>query len=507
MVSAGGLTRNLLANYFGQCWAALMAIAFLPIYIAHLGLEAYGLIGFFAVMQSLLVLFDLGLTPALTREAASFVAAKHTTKSIRDLIRSVECIAYAIAVVLVACICVFANTIAATWMRADHLSDTSITRVISFMSIVLAARLLEGVYRGILMGLERQVAYNVLNAALATIRYAGAIVVLEVATVPLDAFFIWQAAMSLVSLATLAGAAYAVLPAAGERGRFSLPALRLVWRFSAGMAAVSSISLATANVDKILLSGLLLLDEFGKYALASVAASTLYTLLVPVTLSVYPRLVGHFATNNITGIVAAHRISSQLATVLAGSAGLCLAMFSTEVIYVWSGDAVLAKRVAPLLSILSLAAIANCFGHLGSNLQQARGATFALVWVNAFALVSAVVLLPWAARQHGSIGAAEVWFAIASVQAIITLGAAHVGTLRSQGVRWLLRDLLLPLAGAGALAGAAYLLRPDLTTGRLPLGIFLALTSCMSAFMATMLAADLRIRFYEFVRSRKKPMC
>ena len=60
----------MIANYLGQGWAALMGIAFVPLYVKVLGVESYGLVGVFAVLQASLMLLDLGLTPTLSREMA-----------------------------------------------------------------------------------------------------------------------------------------------------------------------------------------------------------------------------------------------------------------------------------------------------------------------------------------------------------------------------------------------------------------------------------------------------
>lgn len=62
------LKRNLIANIGGRVWAGLIGLVFIPVYIRYLGIEAYGLIGLFAVMQAWLVLLDMGMTPTLTRE-------------------------------------------------------------------------------------------------------------------------------------------------------------------------------------------------------------------------------------------------------------------------------------------------------------------------------------------------------------------------------------------------------------------------------------------------------
>ena len=39
------LKQNVVANYLGGAWTILMGVAFVPVYIHFLGVEAYGLIG------------------------------------------------------------------------------------------------------------------------------------------------------------------------------------------------------------------------------------------------------------------------------------------------------------------------------------------------------------------------------------------------------------------------------------------------------------------------------
>src|ERR1035437_5678483 len=91
------LKRNVVANYFGQGWQALMSLAFVPLYIKYLGIEAYGLIGIFALLQAWLALHDMGMKPALGREMARFTGGAHDGQSIRDLLRSVEVIGVTLA--------------------------------------------------------------------------------------------------------------------------------------------------------------------------------------------------------------------------------------------------------------------------------------------------------------------------------------------------------------------------------------------------------------------------
>src|ERR1035437_3091490 len=89
--------RNAIANYLGQGWRAIMGLVFVPLYVRYLGIEAYGLIGIFAILQAWLGLLDMGMRPALGREMARFAGGAHNAQSIRDLLRSIEVIGIAIA--------------------------------------------------------------------------------------------------------------------------------------------------------------------------------------------------------------------------------------------------------------------------------------------------------------------------------------------------------------------------------------------------------------------------
>ena len=84
------LKRNVIANYLGAGWNALMALAFVPLYIRYLGIEAYGLLGIYAILQAWLSLLDMGMTPSLSREMAGLNVDGARVQRARDLLRSVD---------------------------------------------------------------------------------------------------------------------------------------------------------------------------------------------------------------------------------------------------------------------------------------------------------------------------------------------------------------------------------------------------------------------------------
>lgn len=59
------LKLNVLASYASQIYLVIISIAILPIYMKYMGAEAYGLVGFFAMLQGLLIYSILGLLQLL----------------------------------------------------------------------------------------------------------------------------------------------------------------------------------------------------------------------------------------------------------------------------------------------------------------------------------------------------------------------------------------------------------------------------------------------------------
>jgi O-antigen/teichoic acid export membrane protein len=61
-----------------------MSLAFIPLYIKYLGVEAYGLVGLFSVLQISFTLLDMGMSLTLSREMARFRAKVNDNELIRE---------------------------------------------------------------------------------------------------------------------------------------------------------------------------------------------------------------------------------------------------------------------------------------------------------------------------------------------------------------------------------------------------------------------------------------
>ena len=450
------LKRNVVANYVGQGWRALMSLAFVPLYIRYLGIEAYGLIGIFAILQAWLALLDLGMKPALGREMARFTAGARSAESIRDLLRSVEVIVLAIAAAVGAGIWLGSGWLASDWLKSRTLPTAQVAQAVAIMGVVSALRFIESIYDSTLVGLQRQVLENVVASVMATVRSVGAVAVLALVAPTIQAFFIWQGVISVVSVILLAAAVYRTLPAASRPAHFSLPALLTTWRFAAGMMVITGLALLLTQVDKILLSRLLTLEAFGYYALAGTVATALYLLSGPIGIAAYPRFTELVTLGEESRLRAVYHESAQTVTVLMGAAAVVLIILGDHVLLLWTGDARLTANVAPLVRVLALGTLLNSLMGIPYYLQLAYGWTSLTIRVNAVAVAVLVPAILWVVPAYGALGAAWVWVALNVGYLTFEIYFMHRRLLPHEKIRWYRDDVAVPLIAA---TGAAWLAR------------------------------------------------
>ena len=178
MVAGTTLRSNLVANLMGSIWSAALSVALVPFYIYYLGVEAYGLVGFYALLQSTFVLFDAGMSTTLNREIARLTAVEDTKGRVRGLVRTFEILAWAIALAISSLVIVGAPALGSRWIQPDQLPVDTVVMAIRLMGLVAAIQFPIALYTGGLLGTERHLLLNGINGAAATFRHFGAILVL-----------------------------------------------------------------------------------------------------------------------------------------------------------------------------------------------------------------------------------------------------------------------------------------------------------------------------------------
>ena len=156
-----------------------MNIVFIPVYIKFIGIEAYGLISFYSLLYLWFNLLDLGFSPATARLSSRYTGGDGDVNSIRTFISSAEIVMWGISLIIFFSILGASSWISISWVKLESLFPEDVAYSIALMGVVVSFRVVEGIYKAILLGLQKQVQFNIISASIATIRGVGAISVLN----------------------------------------------------------------------------------------------------------------------------------------------------------------------------------------------------------------------------------------------------------------------------------------------------------------------------------------
>jgi O-antigen/teichoic acid export membrane protein len=437
--------RNIIANYLGGGWSALMALAFIPIYIHYLGIEAYGLIGVYVSLQGWFALLDMGLSPTINREMSRFTAGIHTPQSIRNLLKSIEVIYTGIAVLLGALVIAISSWIATDWLRVEVLSIRSVTHALMVTGLIIALRWVNTLYRSAILGLQHQVWLNSVTATFATIRGVGTIGILAFISPTIQAFFLFQAVTYAIETAILARQTHHYLPTPPQPPKFSVESIRGVWSFAAGMTLITFLATILTQVDKLLLSTLLPLEQFGYFTLASTVAGALSILVTPISNVAYPRFTELVASGAEQAFTEQYHKFAQLLTISVVPATLILSLFSHQIIYLWTQNAATTLAVAPILSIWVIGTALNGLMHVPYMAQLAHGWSRLTVIVNTIAAIIIIPAFLIFVPRYGVMAAAWIWVAINAGYILFAVPAMHLKILTHEKWKWYGVDVFAPL--------------------------------------------------------------
>ena len=478
---------NLAAGVASTAWTAIVTILTVPLYLHYLGVEAYGLIGFYTALQAMFAVLDLGLSQAINREVARVEGGDDRAR-VRDLLHTLAWGYWIGAATIATGMWAAAPWVARHWLSASIDAD-SLSNVITLMGVTIACRFPLGLYLGALIGARRMGLASAIEIAMVTIANVGVVGILAMVAQSLEAFFLWQALIAFINVVAVRAAVWRVLRCSkGRRPRIDLGGLQRIWRFSAALAVTAVLGAIFVQSDKMVLSKIVPLTDLGRYTLATIAARSLYVLTAPVFNAVYPQMASMHAAGRIDEIAQLYRLGTRLLMAVLFPAAIFVAMFSTTIFTLWTGDPVLAKSMFAIVGFLLLGTALNCAMHFPYALQLAFGQSGLPMVINIILLILFAPMLVVLSLRLGVVGAAVAWALLNTLYLFLGTWLTHRILLPGLGLRWLGGDVGFPLGvslvvvGGGGLALRSIDL-PDLAA--IAGGLFLAGLTFFTIFLST----------------------
>lgn len=439
------LKRNILFNYISQIYVTLIGIVLVPLYMKNMGPEAYGLVGFFAMLQSWFGMLDLGLTPTISRETARYRGGALSALTYRQLFRSLSLIFVSVATVGGTALLILSDLIATRWLNAEALSHSDVVIAVQIMAVSVALRWMGGLYRGVVIGSERLDWISSFNAFVATLRFVGVLVSMQLLGFTPLVFFGHQLVIAFLELLGLFLMSRRLLPANSDVGvhlGWSLRPVKPYLKFALSIALTSSIWILVTQTDKFLLSGILPLGEYGYFTMAVLAASGVTIVSGPISNAIMPRMAKLNAEGNKKELFRVYRNSTRFVSAIAGAASISLAFCAQPFLYAWTGSFELASNVSAVLALYAIGNGILAMGAFPYYLQYAKGdLKYHLIghFSMLFIMIPATV---YGALKFGSIGAGFSWVGINSVYLLFWVAYVHKKIAPGLHFSWLMIDVV-----------------------------------------------------------------
>lgn len=456
------LVKNIAANYIGKTWATILSILFIPFYLKFMGIEAFGLVGFYTTLVSVFGILDLGISATLNRELARHSVKDGSADSQRDLVRTLELIYWGVAIIACSIILLIAPFIAHTWINLQILTPASVIKAVKLMSIAVALNFPISLYQGGLMGLQRQVLLNIVLIITGTLRSGGAILVLWLVSPTIEAFFAWQVFSSIVSSIAFYIAIWSILPKAENNASFKPSIIKVVWKYALAVSVNGIIGVILSQLDKIILSKMLTLKMFGYYVLAGTLASSIWLIIVPFNNAIFPRFVQYYEAKESKKLTDLFHKSTQLLSLLLFPVSALLIFFSAEIILLWTHDPNIAAYIHLIVSFLVIGIMINGIATVPGYSASAFGWPLLVTYTNLIQAIFAIPLIIIMVYWLKGVGASISWIVMSCTQFFLLVPVFFRRYLIEEKWKWYLSDIAKPMIASFAVSLLSWAIAPKL---------------------------------------------
>lgn len=451
------LKKNTIANFVGHFWVAAMAFILVPIYIKYLGIESYGLLGFFISIQSLLVVMDFGLSVTTTREVARSASDPKSIDHLRQILVTLQYIYFGFGIFMMLVFFFSADWMSTHWISASHLSNDVIRKSIVIFGVTFGLRWPNSLYSGILRGYEKQVLINKIMIFIATLRGVLSLILVMFLSQSIIVLQLWHLLSGILEVVLFGVYAWRAVPSSINVSRkFSFKALKSVLGFSSTVALLSIFAAIIKQLDRVMISKLLSLENVGYYVTAFQAFTVIQMFINPISSAVFPRLSSLVKLGDEKLLSDVYHKTTKIIVFIVSPIAAIFIFYSYDLLFFWTRSDVVAHKAWLTLSLLSFAGILNSAMSNSLSLQLASGLQRIPLYFN---IASCIILTPltyFLVLKLGIIGGAVSLIVFNILYYSIIPIFTHRYILKNQLARFITQDTIPFIILGTMLFGLSY---------------------------------------------------
>jgi O-antigen/teichoic acid export membrane protein len=418
------ISRNIAANFLSKALSSLALILCTPFYISNVGLEKFGLIGFYNTLVMIFSVLDFGFGTTLNR----FLAQNHEKNSpnynCKHLLISIELIYLKIFTFLFIFLVLFIPKYSTLWFNTAGISSGQLQNSVTL--ILLSTLLIWPInlYSNGLKGLQNQVLENGLFLGASITRHLGGVLVLLFWKGNIEYYFIWQAATNFVFLAIFRSTLRSKISPvfAANEPRFSFSLLKGEMNFSKNVFFLGLLSLTILQYDKITISKFTSLENFACYSTAATLATGMSAFLsTPLQNAFFPafsRAISRFDKSELSSLT--QRYAELLGGFFIPFSVIGFAFCSHFIGFIMPSPQAI-QLTTTIFRLLTIGFCLNGISFIGVSILLSDAKTQLLIWINAIFVVVFIPLTIYAGKIYGYLPFCISWILLnASYLPILT---------------------------------------------------------------------------------------
>jgi O-antigen/teichoic acid export membrane protein len=448
------LKRNVSANVLGGACVAVLTLVITPLQVNLLGVEAFGVVSFIATLQVVVGVLDFGFSSTITREIAADTSPGR--RATQPLLRTAVTVYWSLALVVGVLLLEACGFLARYWFNAANLNVATLVYALQAAILFLVLRWPVALYTGVLAGAQRMELLNFVKVCAVTLRLVGGILVLLVWT-DLTIFLLWTGIASVVEVVAYAIASRRAVPEMNWRPGFSIASIRGIWGFYLQMAALATLSIILTQVDRLMISKFLPLEQLGFYSLAYTAATAISLVISSLSTALMPSFAADHGAGERARLLARYDAATGAMLYATGFVLFSLVFFGRPILGLW------VSAGAAENSWLPLTMLAAGF-WLGASVSNAYTVSVAMQRPRGILLLSAITglgylpLMYFAVVNYGIVGAAAAWLVLQISYVLMIIPWVHRKVLHLPVMAWFTQRFFPFLFTGCAAFGAGRLL-------------------------------------------------
>lgn len=436
--------KGLISNFAVQIILNALNILLIPIYIKFLGVESYGIIGIFAILQTWLTVLDSVISPTISREVSRYFGGENNLDYILKFIKTFETISIIICLLVIIIVSLFSNYMSINWIKSSILDRSVISHCFMIMGITTGLRFVENIYRNTLIGLQKQILLNNISFFVYTFRGFGIIFVLKYIKNDIFIFFLWQVIFSLILIFLLKNFLKKIIPISiNSVPYFSKEIIISTSNFTKGMLTLTLVTIILNSIDKIFLSRYLSLTDFSYYNLVIVISGSLFAVASPLVQFFFPKFCQ--LISNESELIKEYHFASQLVTLIIGSLTVFVCFYTREILDFWLNDINLIDKIEKFVPIFTIGAYCSIITYIPFHLQLSKGITYINTKINFILIFMIIPSVIFFVPRYGTFAVGYIQLMLNLVNLFASLYLMHKTILKNEKLKFIFNDNIKPL--------------------------------------------------------------